>query len=168
MGRDIINLDNVYENNLGMMAKIAQVVFPEVEFGEKYFSELFPGKNDKRKDVLLAQIAYYSEIPVATVKLLILQKKKSDTLNKGVHIQLLAVLEQYRGHGIGEKLVEYAVEQCKKSHQHKLFAHVPVKDKEVIEWYISQGFSLAEGNGEPFTMKNGETEETVALLKEVA
>lgn len=168
MGRDIINLDNVYENNLGMMARIAQVVYPEVQFGDQFFSELFPGKNEKKKDVLLAQIAYYSEIPVATVKLLLLQKKKSDTLNKGVHIQLLAVLEQYRGHTIGEKLVEYAVEQCKKFHQHKLFAHVPVNDTENIEWYIKLGFERTESKGEPLALKNGETLETVALLKEVA
>ncbi|KAL3232679.1 hypothetical protein RNJ44_04595 [Nakaseomyces bracarensis] len=168
MGRDIINLDNVYENNLGMMAKIAKVVYPEVQFEDKFFSELFPGKNDKRKDVLMAQIAYYSEIPVATVKLMILQKKKSDTLNKGVHILIMAVLEQYRGHGIEEKLVQYAVDQCKKSHQHKLFVHVPVKDQTTIEWYTNQGFHPAETKGEPVNLKTGETEETIALLKEVA
>ena len=50
MGRSIINLDNVYENNLGMMAKIAKIVYPNQQFEESFFSELFKGGNDKKKD----------------------------------------------------------------------------------------------------------------------
>ncbi|KAH7583296.1 uncharacterized protein HLK63_K08811 [Nakaseomyces glabratus] len=167
MGRSIINLDNVYENNLGMMAKIAKIVYPNQQFEESFFSELFKGGNDKKKEAYMAQIAYYSEIPVGTIKLLLLQKKKSDSLQKGLHIELLAVLEKYDDHEIKEKLLEYALDECKKNHQHKLFTATRSSDEQLMNWYKEHGFTETGSKGEPVTLSDGTSEETVLLLREL-
>ncbi|SMN20559.1 similar to Saccharomyces cerevisiae YOR253W NAT5 Subunit of the N-terminal acetyltransferase NatA (Nat1p, Ard1p, Nat5p) [Maudiozyma saulgeensis] len=142
MGRDLINLDNVYANNLGMLEKICMTVNPTIEFPAHYFDELFP--KDTKKDTFFAQLAYYSEIPVGACKAKLYPKKKGDTYPKGVHIESMAVLDQYQNNQIETKFLNYIIEECKKHHQHNVYVHIPVNADKEIAWYKDNGFESEE------------------------
>ncbi|CAB4252893.1 similar to Saccharomyces cerevisiae YOR253W NAT5 Subunit of the N-terminal acetyltransferase NatA (Nat1p, Ard1p, Nat5p) [Maudiozyma barnettii] len=144
MGRDLINLDNVYANNLGMLEKICKTVNPSIEYPDNFFDELFP--KDTKKDTFFAQLAYYSEIPVGACKAKLYPKKKGDAYPKGVHIEVLAVLDQYQNNQIETKFLTYIFEECKKHHQHNVYIHVPVNSNNILDWYKDNGF---ESEGEP-------------------
>ncbi|CCD24922.1 peptide alpha-N-acetyltransferase subunit NAT5 NDAI_0E01060 [Naumovozyma dairenensis CBS 421] len=140
MGRDIVGLDNVYENNLGVVVKLAAIE-ENLTFPETFFQELFP-KGNAKKETFFTQLAYYSEIPVGCVKAKLFPKKKSDIFLKGVHIEFMTVLEQYRGNQIGTKLLNYIEEQCQSHHQHNVYVHVPTDETNKIEWYKNHGFEI--------------------------
>lgn len=48
------------------------------------------------------------------------------------------MLEPYRHLGIGQKLVEYIIEQAKKAFIHEVTAHVWVEQPEVLKWYVEK------------------------------
>lgn len=144
MARDLIVLDNVYSNNLGMLEKIVKTVNPSLEYSDNFFQELFP--KDTKKDTFFAQLSYYSEIPVGGLKAKLFPKKKGDAFPKGVHIEALAVLEQYQDKDIENKFLTSVEEDCKKHHQHNVSVHVPQTDEKTIKWYKENGF---QQEGEP-------------------
>ena len=154
MGRKLVNLDNVYANNLGMLRKICEVENPSVIYQSSFFDELFP--KDTKKDTFFAQLAYYSEMPVGAIKSKLYPKKKGDNYPKGIHIEVMAVLDQYKDNAIEDEFLAYVSEQCKNHHQHNIYVHVPVTDESSISWYKEHGF---EADEQPlkdiFTTKGG-------------
>lgn len=139
MPRDLTALDNVYENNLGTLVKLCNSVLP-VQYPESFFQELFPKGKNAKKDTFFAQLGYYSEIAVGGVKAKLLPNKKGDVLPQGVYIEILVVLEHYRGKGIGGKLLSYVETECKKHFQHDIYVHVATDNESAINWYIKHGF----------------------------
>lgn len=169
MGRALVSLDNVYENNLGMLVKLCKTVDNSFVQPDSFYNELFPkGKdNANKRATFFTQIAYYSEIPVAAIKAKLYPKKKNDLIQKGIHIETLVVLPEYRGKQIGSKLLDYVEEQCKNSHQHTVYIHIPITQEHAIEWYKKHGF---EQEGENFTSKienNDKTLECILLKKHI-
>ncbi|CCC68202.1 hypothetical protein NCAS_0B01180 [Naumovozyma castellii] len=166
MGREIISIENVYENNLGMLVKLANTEIENLTYPESFFEELFPKGKDAKKDTYFAQLAYYSEIVVGGIKTKLVPKKKGDSCPKGLQIELLVVLKQYRNKSIGTKLVKYAEEQCKKHHQHNLYVFVPESDDGIIQWYEKYGFKAEEATFKDyFKDKNPTASADAVLLK---
>ena len=162
MARDLVNLDNVYANNLGTLEKICKVVNPSIEFPASFFEELFP--KDTKKDTYFAQMAYFSEIPVAGIKSKLYPKRKGDNYPKGVCIEIMATLENYEGHGINDKFLEYVADECKKHHQHLVYTHLPMTEEKTIQWYKDNGFE-SEGDALKDFIKTVDGPVDAVLLK---
>lgn len=139
MPRDLTTLDNVYENNLGTMIELTNSILP-VTYPDQFFEEILSkGKNGKN-DTFFSQFAYYSEVPVGCVKAKLLPNTKGGILQQGVYIEVLVVLEHYRTKGIGQKLLSYVEEECRKHYQHSIFVHVACDNELGFKWYEKHGF----------------------------
>ncbi|CAI4036542.1 hypothetical protein SMKI_15G3900 [Saccharomyces mikatae IFO 1815] len=147
MGRDICTLDNVYANNLGMLSKLAHVTQPNL-YQDTFFTALFAEdmpvtknkKSSSKKDVRFTQLAYYSEIPVGGLVVKLVPKKQNELSLKGIQIEFLGVLPNYRHKSIGSKLLKFAEEKCSECHQHNVFVYIPATDSTVKQWFIAHGF----------------------------
>ncbi|KAM3163744.1 N-acetyltransferase domain-containing protein [Lachancea thermotolerans] len=135
MSRNLVNLDNVYSNNVGTFQKIANTVL-NVTYPDKFFQEQFDGG----KETLFAQLGYYGEVAVGAVRAQLISNKNGGVKASGVYIQILAVLENYRGKGIGSQLLKFVEEQCKAHFQHNIYVHVAVDNEKGIQWYQRKGF----------------------------
>ena len=145
MGRDIINLDDLTVNNLGVFKKINAVSLPTT-YPEQWYK-------DSLNSDQIVKLAFYSELPVGAIK-----AKAINTANKpgsyesmqqlqlnsqipnAAYIEVFAVLEAYRNLGIGSKLLSYLVEETKQKFIHEVLAHVHVDNKDALDWYLKKGF----------------------------
>lgn len=76
---------------------------------------------------------------------------KKDEINVGsiilfyfktsIRVYSIAVLETYRKHGLGKKLLQYVIKQAKKEGKDKLTLEVDVNEARLIEWYEAFGFN---------------------------
>lgn len=143
MPRALINLDDIYTNNLGTFAKITNSVLP-VSYPDEFFEELFELKSSNKKktqETFFSKLAYYGETAVAAVKAKLLPSSKGGVLPAGVYIEVLAVLSAYRDKGIGSKLLEFIEQQCKDHFQHDIYVHVATDNSVALEWYKKKGFN---------------------------
>lgn len=138
MAGSLLNIDNVYQNNLGTFKKVIDSTLP-VQYPDSYFNELFP-KEGKPTGVFFSQLAYYGEIAIGAVKARLISNKNGGILPAGVYIEVLAVLEPYRGKGAGLMLLNYIEEKCKDNFQHDLYVHVATDNSSSVEWYEKNGF----------------------------
>ncbi len=152
MVRDIIALDDLTPNNLGVLKKINEVTLP-IKYPESWYKQILESSNS------IVQLAYYSELPVGGIKARTFHNnhnlKFNDFVNNKllqvlsktpntVYIESFAVLEAYRGLGIGKKLLNYLIEETKKRFIHEIIIHVSVANHEAISWYKKQGFLQGE------------------------
>lgn len=136
MGRALVTIDNVYSNNLGTFKRIIEKVLP-VKYSEEYFQEVV---DKNAKGVFYSRLAYYGEIAVGAVKARLIANKNGGVLPAGVYIEVIAVLEAYRGKTAGSLLLKYIEDKCKESFQHDLYVHVSVDNESAIQWYEKNGF----------------------------
>lgn len=146
MPRDIIALDDLTQNNLGVFKIINQVTLP-TSYSEQWY------KDSLNTDQIM-KLAFYSELPVGAIKGKAIstsrkgdsyedsqqQQLPSDAVPNAVYLESFAVLEAYRNLGIGAKLLEYVIEETKRRFMHEILLHVHVENSEVIEWYSKHGF----------------------------
>lgn len=146
MARDIISLDDLTVNNVGTFRKINSVCLPTT-YPENFYKDAL--NSDQ-----IVQLAFYSELPVGAVKAKPINtshrlasfettqqtQPTSQIVPNAVYIESLAVLEAYRGLGIGSKLLEFLVEETKKKYVHEVVLHVHVDNEKAIEWYLKKGF----------------------------
>ncbi|KAI3405991.2 NAT5 [Candida oxycetoniae] len=151
MGRDIVALDNVTVNNIGVLKKINEVVLP-CKYPESWYNQCFTETN------ILVQLGYYAEIPVGAIKARVINNyqikssfeeeiSNSNVLKKTpncVYIESFAVLPNYRHYGIGSKLLEWLIEQTKKRFVHEIIIHVQTCNESALEWYTKKGFEKGE------------------------
>ena len=152
MGRNIIALDELTVNNVGVFKKINEVTLP-CKYPETWYDQSL-----KSSDTVV-QLAYYSELPVGAIKARAFNNTHpttspnfeellaSSVLQKTpncIYIESFAVLEKYRGLGIGLKLLEWVIEQTKKRFIHEIIIHVHQLDEKVISWYKKRGFKEGE------------------------
>ncbi|EJS41580.1 nat5p [Saccharomyces arboricola H-6] len=172
MGRDICTLDNVYANNLGMLTKLAHVTIPDL-YQDTFFTGLFADdtlvtKNKKtpsKKDVRFTQLAYYSEIPVGGLVARLVPKKQNELSLKGIQIEFLGVLPNYRYKTIGSKLLEFVEEKCSECHQHNVFVYVPAMDSSAKQWFLAHGFEQHGDTLNNFIKNVSGGEQDAILLK---
>ncbi|CAI4065143.1 hypothetical protein SUVZ_08G2770 [Saccharomyces uvarum] len=176
MARDICTLDNVYANNLGMLIKLANVTVLDI-YEDTFFTELFAEdtsvtKNKKansKKDVRFTQLAYYSEIQVGGLVARLVPKKQNELSLKGIQIEFLGVLPNYRDKSIGSKLLKFAEDKCSECHQHNVFVYIPALDNSAKEWFIAHGF---EQHGDVFNnfikRLNGDEQDAILLKKHIS
>jgi ribosomal protein S18 acetylase RimI-like enzyme len=128
-----IELDDITPNNKSVLEVINTSTLPTT-YPQEFYNNALNG---------FCKFAYYGEVPVGAIKakLMVPQHHKVPT---SVYIESLAVLEPYRHLGIGKKLVNYAIEEAKKSYIHEITLHVWVKQQEVKEWYEKLGFTEKE------------------------
>ncbi|KAK6460091.1 acyl-CoA N-acyltransferase [Scheffersomyces coipomensis] len=146
MGRDIVSLDDLTVNNLGVFKKINEVVLP-TSYPEQWY------KDSLNADQIV-KLAYYSELPVAAIKAKTIntshkagtyehmqqQQINSKIIPNAVYIESFAVLPAYRGVGIGKKLLDFIIEETKNKFVHEILLHVHIDNKTTIEWYEKHGF----------------------------
>ncbi|RCK59572.1 N-alpha-acetyltransferase 50 [Candida viswanathii] len=155
MARDIIALDDLTVNNLGVFKKINEVTLP-ITYPESWYKQALSSPNT------IVQLAYYAELPVGVVKARAFHNNHSLKFNdfvnsnstgllgvlsrtpNAVYAESFAVLQAYRGLGIGAKLVEYLKEETKKRFIHEIIIHVHVSNEDAIGWYRKQGFKQGE------------------------
>lgn len=147
MPRDIISLDDLTLNNLGVFKKINQVCLPTSYPDEWY--------QDSLNSDQITKLAFYSELPVGAVKgkAIVTSRKgdnyessqqqqlPSESVPNAVYLESFAVLESYRNLGIGAKLLEFVIEETKRRFMHEVLLHVHVENTQAIEWYLKHGFS---------------------------
>ncbi|ODQ67638.1 acyl-CoA N-acyltransferase [Nadsonia fulvescens var. elongata DSM 6958] len=126
-----IQLDNVNANNLGVLRTINNAVLP-LPYAESWYEEsLTIGE--------LAKLAYFDEIPVGAARCA-LKTPTSRTMPTSIYIMTLAVLDPYRGFGIGKRLLKHIIEQAQGMYVHEISVHVWDKNETAIQWYEAQGF----------------------------
>lgn len=135
-----MSVDNVYANNLGTFKKIINVSLP-VEYPDSFFEELFSNNSSSSSTgVYFSQLAYYGEIAIGAVKARLIANKKGGVLPAGVYIEVLAVIEAYRGKTAGSLLLNYIEQKCKENFQHDLYVHVATDNEKAMQWYEKHGF----------------------------
>lgn len=146
MPRDIISLDDLTPNNIGVFKKINEVSLP-TSYPEQWY------KDSLNSDQIM-KLAFYSELPVGAVKGKAISTSRkdysyegsqqlqlpSDSVPNAVYLESFAVLEAYRNLGIGAKLLEYVIEETKRRFMHEIMLHVHIENSQAIEWYLKQGF----------------------------
>lgn len=125
-----IELDNLTPNNLGILEKINEVTLP-VKFSHDWYKEALE-KNGGH----LVKYAYFKELPVGAVKARIITEK-GHLAPSFVYIDSIAVLEAYRGFGIGTLLLDWLIEETKKIYLHKVKCH---GWRLSVGWYEKHGF----------------------------
>ncbi|KAH3680543.1 hypothetical protein WICPIJ_008234 [Wickerhamomyces pijperi] len=129
-----IQLDNITPNNKKLLQLINEVTLP-VKFSDDYYKESSLNGFSK--------LSYYGETPVGVVKAKLQVPQGSSTPNI-VYIESLAVLEPYRGLGIGKQFIDFIKQQAHISYIHEVTLHVWAKDEKVVQWYQKQGFVVKE------------------------
>lgn len=174
MGRDIISLDDLTANNVGTFRKINSVCLP-TSYPESFYKDAL--NSDQ-----ISLLAFYSELPVGAVKAKPINtahrlasfestqqtQPTSQIVPNAVYIESLAVLEAYRGLGIGSKLLEYVVEETKSKFVHDVVLHVHVANEQAIAWYEKKGFVREAGVVEGYYKAQGlERPDAVVLAMKV-
>lgn len=144
MARDIISLDDVTPNNLGVLKKINEAVLPTT-YPEAWYQDSLTSSH-------IVKLAYFSELPVGAIRgkaivtppqlynSLVTTTSIKDAVPLAVYLELLAVLPAYQHQGIGLKLLQYFEEQTKEKFIHKIILHVHVDNTEAQKWYETRGF----------------------------
>ncbi|RLV95462.1 N-terminal acetyltransferase A complex subunit NAT5 [Spathaspora sp. JA1] len=151
MARDIIALDDLTVNNLGTFKKINEVTLPS-RYDSNWYKEALSTTNQ------ITKLAFYAEIPVGAIKAkafnnthkinslssLLQFQLPSKNVPNAMYIESFAVLEKYRGLGIGSKLLEFIIDETKKRFIHEIIIHVHVDNVDAVEWYLKKGFVKKE------------------------
>ncbi|EMG48665.1 naa50 N-alpha-acetyltransferase 50 [Candida maltosa Xu316] len=150
MARDIVALDDLTVNNIGVFKKINEVTLP-IKYPEGWYNQTLKSSST------IVKLAYYSELPVGAIKARTFHNnhnlKFNDFINSSeilsktpnsVYIESFAVLKAYRNLGIGKKLLNYLIEETKKKFIHEIIIHVHVTNEDSISWYKKQGFTQGE------------------------
>ncbi|AGO09888.1 AaceriAAL102Cp [[Ashbya] aceris (nom. inval.)] len=159
MSRELVTVDEVYPTAVGTFEVIIRNS-SQNEFSDAFVKELFSSKKDGIP-TFYSQLAFYGEVAVGAVKAR-LQNMKGLS---GVYIEVLAVLDAYRGKGVGTKLLSYVEKEAKQAHQHALYVHVPKNAPGELQWYQSHGFEVLENQTLPF--ENGSLAEGHLMKKSV-
>lgn len=129
----LIELDDITKNNKHVLEVInARVLL--TSYPEEFYADALSG---------FSKYAYVGEVAIGAVKAK-LDVQPHHSVPTSVYIQSLAVLEPYRKLGVGKKLVNYVVEEAKKSYVHEITLHVWTKQQDVREWYAKLGFQDKE------------------------
>lgn len=150
MGRDIISLDDLTVNNIGVLKRINSSCLPTSYPDSWYESSLESGQ--------IVKLAYYSELPVGAIRAKTINKAHNlntyettqqhktgpSIIPNAVYIESFAVLKAYRNLGIGKKLLAYVIEETKKKFIHEITLHIHVENVFAQEWYEKQGFIKEE------------------------
>lgn len=128
-----IDLDDITVNNKHCLRVINEASLP-TRYPDSFYDDALSG---------FSQFAYFGEVAVGAVKAK-LQTPPNSTVPSDVYIESVAVLEPYRGRGIGKKLVQFVVDQAKKSYVHEVTLHVWAKEDKTKEWYEKIGFTQKE------------------------
>lgn len=145
--RDIVSLDSLTVNNVGILRTINEAVLPT------RYPNLWYATDSVLAPESIVSLAYYAEIPVAAVRAKAFSTTDSlsafeaiqhlslaDKIPNAVYIESLAVLSAYRGLGIGSKLLEFVEKQAREKFIHSIVAHVHVDNVHAQEWYAKKGF----------------------------
>lgn len=147
MPRDIISLDDLTPNNIGVFKRINQVSLA-TSYPEQWYK-------DSLNSDQIVKLAFYSELPVGAIKGKTIstshrsdsyestqnQQLPSECVPNAVYLESFAVLEAYRNLGIGAKLLQFVVEETKKKFIHEIVLHVNIADSKVMAWYMKHGFT---------------------------
>ncbi|ABN68677.2 peptide N-acetyl transferase [Scheffersomyces stipitis CBS 6054] len=150
MGRDIVSLDDLTVNNIGVFKKINSVTLP-TSYSEQWYK-------DSLNTDQIVKLAYYSELPVGAIKAKTInsahkistyenmqqQQINAKIVPNAVYVESFAVLEAYRGLGIGERLLKFLEEETKKKFIHEIVFHVHIDNTAAVEWYEKHGFAKSE------------------------
>lgn len=146
MGRNIIALDDLTVNNIGVFKKINKVSLPTA-YPQPWYTATLESSD------IIVQLAFYSELPVGAIrarsfnnnqiKSSFAEALNSATLQKTpncMYIESFAVLEKYRNLGIGSELLSWVIKETKNRYIHEIIVHVQASNEKVIDWYLKKGF----------------------------
>lgn len=130
-----ISLDSLTPDNLGVFEKINKVSLP-YDYNHQWYADSLKENNGN-----LTRIAYFNGIPVGCIKAKLITKPKQSAPSYA-QIDTVAVLPKYRHLGIGKKLIDWVVEQCKDKyflHQVRTHSH-----SHNFQFYLKLGFKELE------------------------
>ncbi|AAS50264.1 AAL102Cp [Eremothecium gossypii ATCC 10895] len=136
MSRELVTVDEVYPTAVGTFDVIVKKS-SQKEYSDEFGKELFSSKKDD-KSTLYSQLAFYGEVAVGAVKARIQDMRG----HSAVVIDTLAVLEAYRGKGVGTKLLDYVEKETKPFQPRAIYVTVAASATGELQWYQSHGFEL--------------------------
>ncbi|CAI5755944.1 unnamed protein product [Candida verbasci] len=146
MGRDIIALDDLTINNVGVLKKINEVTVG-TNYPQSWYDSILKSSDS------IVKLAYYSEIPIGGMKAKTFNNSQSKSnfqevissniSNKTpncVYIESFAILKAYQSLGVGSKLLTWLIEETKSRFIHEIIVHLHTDNKKAIEWFEKKGF----------------------------
>ena len=170
MPRDVITLDDVTPNNIGVLKKINEVTLP-VEFTEDWYQEALRANQ-------IVKLGYYVELPVGAIKGKAINRGHLDYIFNGtgkhqgvknsipnaVYIESIAVLEGYRNLGIGSRLLDYLTEETRRRFIHEIVLHVKEDNTQARQWYKKRGFQEHEEVVKGYYKEQGLANDSAVIL----
>lgn len=164
----LINLGHAQQTSSCVSTKLISRCLLSALFAE----DSLVAKNKKpssKKDVHFTQMAYYSEIPVGGLVAKLVPKKQNELSLKGIQIEFLGVLPNYRHKSIGSKLLKFAEDKCSECHQHNVFVYLPAVDDLTKQWFIAHGFEQVGETVNNFIKGvNGDEQDAILLKKHIS
>lgn len=139
MARDIILLDDVTANNLGVFRKINATTLSH-SFSDSFYTNSLDNS-------LIVKLAYYSELPIAAIRATPVELKNPSALSASpdaIYVNSLAVLPAYQNLGVGKKLVEYLLEETKKKFIHNVAISIEENNTTALCFLEKLGFTRGE------------------------
>ena len=114
--RSLIDLGDITPQNLKLLKKVNQVVFPVV-YHDKFYKDVLEAGE-------LAKLAYYNDIVVGAVCCRVDVSEENGVSKRRLYIMTLGCLAPYRRLGIGSRMVEHVMDIVEQVLQGVFFNYV--------------------------------------------
>lgn len=117
-------------------------VFGDVDLNQEQWEEWFDRYDNSDKEIILGIVddVNLGELVVCTAAL-VYEEKAYHNMSKAAHIEDVAVLEKYRGLGIGKAIIKHVIEVARQMTCYKAVLSCAEKNE---GFYISCGFKKHE------------------------
>lgn len=124
---------NVSQANVGQLKKLHEATLP-VNYSDKFYADVH--KHHSR-------LLYHSDVVIGAV--CCREEKIPDSGSHKLYIMTLAVLEPYRRHHIGSRMLEDTVKAARASGKVScLYLHVQSSNTAAMAFYLRHGFVISE------------------------
>lgn len=137
--RDIILLDDLTENNLGVFKKINSVAINS-KFSDSFYSNSLVSP-------LILKLAYFSELPIAAIRATPIEIKNPSSISSSpdtILIDSIATLPSYQNLGVGKKLINFLIDETKKRFIHKIAIYINESNSSALAFFENLHFSRGE------------------------
>ncbi|KAL6042725.1 N-alpha-acetyltransferase 50 [Balamuthia mandrillaris] len=127
-------LGHLTEKNIGQLKLLNSILFP-VHYDDKFYRDLLLSPEFTR-------LAFFNDVLVGAVSCRVESKKEEEGGGVQMYIMTLGVLAPYRRLGIGNQLLEFVIEQCKKREVGSVYLHVQISNEDALAFYKRYDFEV--------------------------